>query len=97
MGVFMSLPEDMGPKYNLEIRNLNRKIRNRARNKTQRDGVTKSQYLRLLMYQTFNDQEADEFAEDLQLPFILLAAWAISRKQQSSGIVEASLEQEKEE
>jgi len=80
ISIFLSLPDDDGPKYNLEIRNLNRKIRNRSKNEKQRDGVTKSQYLRLLIYQSFNDQADEDFSEDLQLPFILLAAWAISRK-----------------
>jgi len=97
MDIFMSLPEDSGPKYNLEIRNLNRKIRNRARNETQQDGVTKSQYLRLLMYQTFNDQSSTEFDEDLQLPFVLLAAWAISRKSNSSQVENLIIEEQKEE
>ena len=73
----MSLPEDEGKRYKLEIRNLDRKIRNL---KTNKDSVTKATYLRYLLYQTFNEQDEESFDEDLQLPFALIAAWALSRK-----------------
>ena len=81
--LFMSLPEDEGKRYRLELRNLDRKIRNL---KTNKDSVTKATYLRYLLYQTFNEQDEDSFDEDLQLPFALIAAWALARKYSNNDV-----------
>ena len=72
---FMELEEDKGKRYKLEIRNLDRKIKIRARQKT----LTKGLYYRSLLYEALNNQDEDNFAQELMYPFVLLAMWGIAR------------------
>ena len=96
LDAFLSLPEDEGKRYKLEIRNIRNKIKNRARQKG-RDRPTKSQYLRLMLYETFNDQMDEEFVDSLRFPFVLLAVWAITKENPSvDDLVEDEAEGNKE-
>ena len=80
LDAFSSLPSDEGKRYNMEIRNLDRKIR--ARKKS--GSLTKSLYFRSLLYEAFNAQENEEFSEELMFPFVMLAMWAISNDNTST-------------
>ena len=90
LDIFMKLPEDEGKKFNLEIRNVRRKIRSLARN-TNEIGPSKSLYLNLMLFETFNTQDEDSFSDSLRFPFVLLAVWAITKNKYET--IEANLEE----
>ena len=76
LDTFSKLPPDEGKRYNMEIRNLDRKIKARKKAGT----LTKSLYFRSLLYESFNSQEDEEFTEELMFPFAMLAVWAITKE-----------------
>lgn len=90
---FIGLPDDAGSRYNMEIRNLDRKIKARKKAGT----LTKSLYFRSLLYESFNSQEDEEFSEELMFPFAMLAVWAITKEKdikEEMSISEIEAEQE---
>jgi hypothetical protein len=90
---FVKLSADEGKRYNMEIKNLDRKIKARKKAGT----LTKSLYFRSLLYESFNSQEDEEFSEELMFPFAMLAVWAITKEKdikEEMSISEIEAEQE---
>lgn len=72
---FLTLPEDDGKRYQLNLRELKRKIPKA----TKRGTLTKPLLLRNELYHTLQDQPDESFKEEITVIIMMMILWGMQR------------------